>query len=129
MKKILIVGLLAISAIGFANGYGHGGNHGGRNGQHRGNYGGMNGHRGGNMYGGMNGHMNNGRNLTDSEIRENRKNSVVIQEKELEIRKLMSENNVDWTRVEALDSELSRLRSTHRIERMKRNYTSNNVAQ
>ena len=124
MKKILIVGLLAISAIGFANGYGHGGNHGGRNGQHRGNYGGMNGHRGG-----MNGHMNNGRNLTDSEIRENRKNSVVIQEKELEIRKLMSENNVDWTRVEALDLELSKLRSTHRIERMKRNYTSNNVAQ
>ena len=125
MKKILIVGLLAISAIGFANGYGHGG----RNGGYRGNCGGMNGHRGGNMYGGMNGHMNNGRNLTDSEIRENRKNSVVIQEKELEIRKLMSENNVDWTRVEALDSELSRLRSTHRIERMKRNYTSNNVAQ
>ncbi len=128
MKKILIVGLLVISAIGFANGYGHGGNHGGRNGQHRGNCGGRNGQHRGN-YGGMNGHMNNGRNLTDSEIRENRKNSVVIQEKELEIRKLISENNVDWTRVEALDSELSRLRSTHRIERMKRNYTSNNVAQ
>ena len=113
MKKMLILGLVAMSTVGFANmGYmnGH------MNGQHMSNSG---------SHSGMNGHMNNGRTLTQDEIRENRKNSILIQEKKLELRKLMIEKNINWNKVSALDLEISKLRSAHRIERMKKNYNSN----
>ena len=157
MKKILILGLVVISAVGFAkdnNMMGSNnnenvtmmGNNNNENVDMMGNNNHMNskmmkkhmsgkrmknnhqGHMNSGMMGNNNGHMS-GIPLTEEEIRENKKKSILIQEKRLEIKKLMTENNIDWNQVEALDLEVAQLKSTYRIERMKKKHAfhMNNV--
>ncbi|MGL4534087.1 MAG: hypothetical protein ACRCUA_03390 [Fusobacteriaceae bacterium] len=107
MKKLLMIGVLAISAVGFAAGNGNGG----RNGMGRtGNVSHFNNqtNRQGNLI-----------NLTTEQRETITKERITMDEKKLEIRKLMVTSNPDWKKVEKLNLELATLKAKSKTQMMK----------
>lgn len=110
MKKLLVVGTLILSAGAFAAG-GHSG-HSGNGKKVAGNNNGctmMGGKTGGRMMA----------NLTPEQQKVMQRDMIAIQEKQLEVRKAMAEDKVDWNKVEKLNKEVANLRATHKTQMMK----------
>ncbi|MGL6120148.1 MAG: hypothetical protein ACRC0V_06530 [Fusobacteriaceae bacterium] len=98
MKKLLMIGVLAISAVGFAAGNGNG-NVSNFNNQTN---------RQGNLI-----------NLTTEQRETITKERITMDEKKLEIRKLMVTSNPDWKKVEKLNLELATLKAKSKTQMMK----------
>ena len=104
MKKLLLAGVLVLSAVSFArmggttNGYmGNGMMNGGSRMMATGSH----------MNGGM---MNN----MSPELRQEMQNDMIkMQEKQLEIRKIMNTSNPDMKKVEKLNNELYQIKANH----------------
>lgn len=114
MKKLLMVGMLIISAGAFAaphhteqQGMGMGQGMMMDNCQMTGNG------KGAQMYNNM---MSN---LTPEQKKEMQKEMVQIQEKRLEVKKAMLEDKVDWTKVEKLNKEIGEIQAKHKTQMMK----------
>ncbi|MBC2855566.1 hypothetical protein H3N56_03525 [Cetobacterium sp. 2A] len=109
MKKMLIVGTLVLSALTFAKGHG---DMGGRN------MGTMT--TACNMQG-MSG-MGKGHSrmiLTPEQQKLRSENSIAIQEKKLQVKKLLLNEKVDWTKVENVNKDIAILQAKQRTEMMK----------
>ncbi|MGL5202687.1 hypothetical protein [Cetobacterium sp.] len=111
MKKLLFVGMLALSAVSFAKGHGNGGM--------------MNGSMScGMMSGGHNGnHM--GMNMSPELRKEMQGDMIKIQEKRLEISKIMNTSNPDMKKVEVLNGEIANIRAAH-MTKMQQNMMKTN---
>ncbi|MGL5050402.1 MAG: hypothetical protein ACRC6Z_03335 [Cetobacterium sp.] len=107
MKKLLLVAVLCLSAVSFAKGHGNMGN---------GNGGMMNGNNSMNcpMMGANGGMM--GANMTPELRKEMQNDMISIQEKNLEISKIMNTENPDMKKVEKLNSEIYGIKATHRTK-------------
>ncbi|MGL5931869.1 MAG: hypothetical protein ACRCY7_03030 [Cetobacterium sp.] len=119
MKKLLFVGMLALSAVSFAKGHGNMG------GMNHGNGGMMNGLMScGMMSGGHNGnHM--GMNMSPELRKEMQGDMIKIQEKRLEISKIMNTSNPDMKKVEVLNGEIANIRAAH-MTKMQQNMMKTN---
>ncbi|MGL4687616.1 MAG: hypothetical protein ACRCVS_02895 [Fusobacteriaceae bacterium] len=117
MKKILIVGILALGTMTFANGFG---THGRRHNNSR--YNDCNTtNMSGNM---MNENMNYGRRVRS---KEELQNNIGIQEKRITIRKLMLSDNVDWAAIEKINLEISQMQAKNRTVMMRDEHTRFNM--
>ncbi|MGL4402662.1 MAG: hypothetical protein ACRCTS_02895 [Fusobacteriaceae bacterium] len=105
MKKILLVGAFVLSALSFAN------MHGNKNMKDMKDMGGMNCPMMGGMGKGMMGGMM--MNMTPEQKMAMEKDMIAIQEKHLEVRKLMNTENPDMKKVEALNVEIGTMRTKH----------------
>ncbi|MGL4909914.1 MAG: hypothetical protein ACRCYM_03175 [Cetobacterium sp.] len=123
MKKLLLVGAFVISAVSFAN-------------THEGSMNGMN--MNGGMMGGMNkcqmmdgmmngGMMNGGmmNNMTPELRKQMQDDMIKVQEKQLEISKIMNTSKPDMKKVEKLNSEISTIRANH-MTKMQQNMMKSN---
>ncbi|MCQ8213487.1 hypothetical protein NON08_13350 [Cetobacterium somerae] len=102
MKKLLLAGVLVLSAVSFARMGGTMGSMGSGmiNGRHRMTSGS---HMNGNM-------MNN----MSPELRQEMQNDMIkMQEKQLQIRKIMNTSNPDMKKVEKLNNELYQIKANH----------------
>ncbi|MGL6065363.1 MAG: hypothetical protein ACRC0S_09825 [Fusobacteriaceae bacterium] len=118
MKKILIVGILALGTMTFANGFGsHGKRH------NNSGYGCNSANMNGNM---MNGNMSHGKRVR---TKEELKNNINIQEKRIAIKKLMLDDNVDWKAIEKINLEISQMQAKNRTLMMQENHTRFNEMQ
>ena len=119
MKKLLIVGVLAISAVGFAAGKSNGMdmNKMGKTG----NISQVNKNKG-TRKGGL-------VNLTTEQRQTLAKERITMDEKKLEIRKLMVTSNPDWKKVEKANLELATLRAKSKTEMMKLRHDAMTKAQ
>ncbi|MGL5569422.1 MAG: hypothetical protein ACRDB9_09295 [Cetobacterium sp.] len=119
MKKFLLIAVLAVSSVSFAKGHG---NNGGRNGM-------MNGSMNCSM---MDGNGNNGRNgmmganISPELRKEIQNNNITIQEKNLEIKKIMNTDAPDMKRIEKLNSEIFSIKAANRTK-MQENYIKTRV--
>ncbi|MGL5970531.1 MAG: hypothetical protein ACRCZL_00795, partial [Cetobacterium sp.] len=109
----------------FAKGHGNGnGNNGGKNGMMNGN-GSMNcSMMDSNGHGGKNGMM--GANLTPELRKEIQNNNIAIEEKNLEIKKIMNTDAPDMKRIEKLNSEIFSIKATNKTK-MQENYIKTRV--
>ncbi|MGL5988187.1 hypothetical protein [Cetobacterium sp.] len=101
MKKLLLIAVLCLSAVSFAKGHGNMGN---------GNMG-----NGGMMNGSGNCLMMDS-NMTPELRKEMRNDMISIQEKNLEISKIMNTENPDMKKVEKLNSEIYGIKAAHRTK-------------
>lgn len=140
MKKLLVIGLLALGAVTFAaNGQGARQGNGQPNGMtrmeanngictvtgttERANQGKFMGSgmksgksgRKGSGYGMGNGYAA----LTPEQQKLRTQNSIAIQEKRLDVRKEMAKDNVNWSNVEKLNREMANLRADQQTQMMK----------
>lgn len=99
MKKILLIGIFTVSVLSFAN------PHAGHNIEKMNNETTMQCQMMGKM-----GMMNN---MTPQEKIAMEKGMIAIQEKELEVRKLMNTNNTDMKKIEKLNKEIQIMRTNH----------------
>ncbi len=114
MKKILILGLVLISTVVFSHmygGYGH----------MRSGYGMQGGHgTGSRMYQTLTPDQQEKLNLLENELYKTRSLYMTdIQTKQLEVERLILQDNVEWKKVEKLNEEISRLRAKMATETMK----------
>lgn len=114
MKKILILGLIFISTVVFSHmygGYGH----------MQGGYGMQGSYRSGSgMYQTLTPEQQEKLNLLENELYKTRSVYIAdIQTKQLEIERLMLQDNVDWKKVERLNEEISKLQAKMATETMK----------
>ncbi|MEG0134375.1 MAG: hypothetical protein RR476_02695 [Cetobacterium sp.] len=99
MKKMLIVGTLVLSALTFAKGHGD---------------------MACNMQG-MSG-MGKGHSrmiLTPEQQKLRSENSIAIQEKKLQVKKLLLNEKIDWTKVETVNKDIAILQAKQKTEMMK----------
>lgn len=96
MKKMIIIGMLAVSAVGFAAGKNNGTKE-------------MNFKR----------NQNIASNLTLEQREAFAKERIAMDEKKLEIRKLMVSQNPDWNKVEKTNLELATMRAKSQTQKMK----------
>ncbi|MGL5052445.1 MAG: hypothetical protein ACRC5W_02500 [Cetobacterium sp.] len=101
MKKLLLIAVLCLSAVSFAKGHGNMGN---------GNMG-----NGGMMNGSGNCLMMDS-NMTPELRKEMQNDMISIQEKNLEISKIMNTENPDMKKVEKLNSEIYGIKAAHRTK-------------
>lgn len=111
MKKYLLLGVLAISSVSFAwgghhNNYGYRGNHCSSYGYH------------------MNSYKNNNMKLTSAQQKTIDNYQLQIDEKKLEINKIMNSDNVNWNQVEKLNKEIAEIRAKIKTEIMKTQYSA-----
>ncbi|MGL5725398.1 hypothetical protein [Cetobacterium sp.] len=118
MKKLLLVGILTLSAVSFAKG------HGNMSGMNHGNGGMMNGPMSCSMMNGEQGgkHMMN---MSPELRKEMQADMIKIQEKKLEISKIMNTSNPDMKKVEVLNGEIANIRATH-MTKMQQNMMKTN---
>ena len=128
MKKILLVGAFVISAVSFANGHGTMGNmNHGSMGNNVNNMGMMNGDMGCKMM--KNGsHMMGKMNMMNMspELKKQMQDDMIkVQEKQLEISKVMNTTNPDMKKVEKLNNEIYQIKATH-MTKMQENMIKTN---
>lgn len=117
MKKLLLIGAVMVSAISFANGHGGMGT-------------GMNNTSGGNMTckmmgNKMGGNHMMGMNMTPELKKEMQNDMIKIQEKQLEINKIMNTSNPNMKKVESLNKEIYQIKANH-MTKMQQNMTQTN---
>ncbi|MCF0171864.1 MAG: hypothetical protein HUJ87_15330 [Fusobacterium varium] len=114
MKKYLLLGVLAISSVSFAwGGYHHNyGNYG-----YRGNHCSSYGYH-------MNSYRNNNMNLTSTQQKAIDNYQLQIDEKRLEINKIMNSDSVNWNQIEKLNKEIAEIRAKIKTEIMKTQYSA-----
>lgn len=115
MKKFLLLGVLAISSISFAWG-GHHNNYG--------NYGYRGNHCCYSSGYHMNSYRNNNVNLTSAQQKTIDNYQLQIDEKKLEINKIMNSDNVNWNQVGKLNKEIAEIRAKIKTEIMKTQYSA-----
>lgn len=123
MKKILLVGAFVISAVSFANG------HTTMENMNHGSMGSNTNHSSMKM---MNGDMNckmmgkmNMMNMTPELKKQMQDDMIKIQEKQLEISKIMNTTNPDMKKVEKLNNEIYQIKATH-MTKMQENMIKTN---
>lgn len=123
MKKILLVGAFVISAVSFANG------HTTMENMNHGSMGSNTNHSSMKM---MNGDMNckmmgkmNMMNMTPELKKQMQDDMIKIQEKQLEISKIMNTTNPDMKKVEKLNNEIYQIKATH-MTKMQQNIMKTN---
>lgn len=123
MKKILLVGAFVISAVSFANG------HTTMENMNHGSMGSNTNHSSMKM---MNGDMNckmmgkmNMMNMTPELKKQMQDDMIKIQEKQLEISKIMNTTNPDMKKVEKLNNEMYQIKATH-MTKMQQNIMKTN---
>lgn len=113
MKKYLLLGVLAISSISFAwEGYHN-------------NYG-THGHRRSCCFS-YNSHMNSYRDdmrLTSVQQKTVNNYQLQIDEKRLEVNKIINSDNVNWNEIEKLNKEIAEIKAKIRTEFMKSEYSA-----
>lgn len=112
MKKYLLLGILAISSISFAWG-GHYKNYGSHGYQ-------------GSCCSSYNYHRNSYKNnmrLTSAQQKTIDNYQLQIDEKRLEINKVMNSDNINWSQVEKLNKEIAEIRAKIKTEIMKTQYS------
>ncbi|MGL5123172.1 MAG: hypothetical protein ACRC6K_03290 [Fusobacteriaceae bacterium] len=120
MKKMLLIGVLALGTLTFANSFGtHG--RGYKNSEY--------GHHNNSGYEHQNGTgmMGNTRFGRRTLTREEQQNRIIIQEKRIAIRKLMLNDNVDWKAVEKINLEIAQMQAKNRTVMMKEGYDNYNM--
>ena len=122
-KKILLVGAFVISAVSFANG------HTTMENMNHGSMGSNTNHSSMKM---MNGDMNckmmgkmNMMNMTPELKKQMQDDMIKIQEKQLEISKIMNTTNPDMKKVEKLNNEIYQIKATH-MTKMQQNIMKTN---
>lgn len=123
MKKLIVIGVLAISAVGFASGKGNGmGN--GKDSNKAGRQGnvcqitGQKSTRKGALA-----------SLTPAQKEAFAKDKIAIEEKKLEVKKLMVSTTPDWKKVEKANLELATLRAKASTQMMKLRFDARTKAQ
>ncbi|SJZ52842.1 protein refolding chaperone Spy/CpxP family [Cetobacterium ceti] len=119
MKKLLLIGTLILSVGAFAAGQGN--NVDGNN--NRGRY--YHNHNSNcTMMGEKSYKRGNKRhlNLTEAQRKEISKVKIALEEKKLELKKLMLESNVDWSKVEKLNQEMGNISAKLKTDMMKYKY-------
>ncbi|MEG0236906.1 MAG: hypothetical protein RR523_03430 [Cetobacterium sp.] len=123
MKKILLVGVFVISAVSFANGHTTMKNM---------NHGSMRSNTNHSSMKMMNGDMNckmmgkmNMMNMTPELKKQMQDDMIKIQEKQLEINKIMNTTNPDMKKIEKLNNEIYQIKATH-MTKMQQNTMKTN---
>ncbi|MGL4803429.1 hypothetical protein [Cetobacterium sp.] len=123
MKKILLVGVFVISAVSFANGHTTMENM---------NHGSMRSNTNHSSMKMMNGDMNckmmgkmNMMNMTPELKKQMQDDMIKIQEKQLEINKIMNTTNPDMKKIEKLNNEIYQIKATH-MTKMQQNTMKTN---
>ncbi|MGL5571311.1 hypothetical protein [Cetobacterium sp.] len=123
MKKILLVGVFVISAVSFANGHTTMENM---------NHGSMRSNTNHSSMKMMNGDMNckmmgkmNMMNMTPELKKQMQDDMIKIQEKQLEINKIMNITNPDMKKIEKLNNEIYQIKATH-MTKMQQNTMKTN---
>ncbi|MGL5776998.1 hypothetical protein [Cetobacterium sp.] len=123
MKKILLVGVFVISAVSFANGHTTMENM---------NHGSMRSNTNHSSIKMMNGDMNckmmgkmNMMNMTPELKKQMQDDMIKIQEKQLEINKIMNTTNPDMKKIEKLNNEIYQIKATH-MTKMQQNTMKTN---
>ncbi|MGL5759893.1 MAG: hypothetical protein ACRCXS_00615 [Cetobacterium sp.] len=123
MKKILLVGVFVISAVSFANGHTTMENM---------NHGSMRSNTNHSSMKMMNGDMNckmmgkmNMMNMTPELKKQMQDDMIKIQEKQLEINKIMNTTNPDMKKIERLNNEIYQIKATH-MTKMQQNTMKTN---
>ncbi|MGL4865191.1 MAG: hypothetical protein ACRC4T_19020 [Cetobacterium sp.] len=118
MKKILLVGAFVISSLSFASGHGY-----------MGNTGMMNGDMGCKMMGSKSGNHMMGKmsmmNMSPELKKQMQDDMIKIQEKRLEISKIMNTTNPDMGKVEKLNNEIYQIKATN-MTKMQENMMKTN---
>ncbi len=117
MKKILIVGMLALGTMTFANSHENQKGH-KRNTRHEECV--MKNMEGNNFNKSMSGKK---RIKSKEEI----KNNIEIQEKKIAIKKLMLNENIEWNQIEKINLEIAQLHAKNKTEMMKLRHTALNM--
>lgn len=120
MKKILLVGAFVISAVSFANG------HTTMENMNHGSMGSNTNHSSMKMMNGdMNCKMMGKMNMTPELKKQMQDDMIKIQEKQLEISKIMNTTNPDMKKVEKLNNEIYQIKATH-MTKMQQNIMKTN---
>lgn len=119
MKKLIIIGTLILSAGAFANG--HWNDNSNNNNQCVGWNNGSRCYTQNNRDNWNRGNKKHFR-LTTEQKKEISKVKIALEEKKLELKKLMLENNVDWTKVQKLNQEMGNISAKLKTDMMKYKY-------
>lgn len=113
MKKLVILGIAALSIASFAKGNGNGYDHGMGSGMGNGKH-----HRGNAIC--ADGQQRQGRMMmTPEQQKIMNQNSIAMQEVRLEIRKEMSKDSINWNNIEKLNKKVADLQAAQRTQMMK----------